>query len=57
MRKIDPTLSHLTDEELENIQKALYDMGQLIFEDWHEQKFDSKNPIGTLENPNNKNKI
>lgn len=48
LRKIDPTLSHVTDEELENIRKSFYDFGELIFEDWKQQKFDSKFPVRSL---------
>lgn len=49
LRKIDViNTEHLTDEEFEAIQKSFYDFGQLMFEDWHEQKFGSKNPVGLL---------
>lgn len=48
IRKIDHSVSILTDKEIEDIRDSLYDFGQLIFEDWHEQKFGSKYPIGSL---------
>lgn len=48
LRKIDPDTNHLTDDEFEKIRQSFYDFGQLIFEDWQEQKFGSKNPIGSL---------
>ena len=49
LRRIDPpNTAHLTDEELEGIRKSFYDFGQLIFEDWHEHKFGSKYPTGSL---------
>ncbi len=51
MIKIDPTNTvHLTDEELEGIRQSFYDFGQLMFDDWHEQKFGSKSPVGSLTN-------
>jgi hypothetical protein len=50
LRKIDHGTAHLTDDELEKIRQSFYDFGQLMFDDWYEQKFDSKNPIGLLTN-------
>jgi predicted DNA-binding protein (UPF0251 family) len=48
LRKIDPETLNLKDEELEKIRLSFYEFGQLMFEDWQEQKFGSKNPIGSL---------
>jgi len=48
LRKIDPQAEHLSDDELEKIRLSFYEFGQLMFEDWQEQKFGSKNPIGSL---------
>lgn len=49
LRKIDPiNTANLTDEELEGIRDSFYELGQLMFEDWHEQRFSSKYPIGSL---------
>ena len=49
LKKIDSlNTAHLTDEELEAIRDSLYELGQLMFEDWKEQKFSSKSPIGSL---------
>ena len=45
IRKIDPEVASLTDDELEKVRQSFYDFGQLIFEDWKEQKFGSKYPI------------
>lgn len=51
LRKIDPlNTTYLSDEELETIRKSFYELGQLMFEDWHEQKFSSKFPVGLLTN-------
>lgn len=51
LRKIDiANTAHLTDEELEDIRKSFYDFGQLMFDDWLEQKFGSKYPVGSLTN-------
>ena len=48
LRAIDPTLLNISDEELEEIRKSFYDFGQLMFEDWYDQKFGSKSPVGLL---------
>ena len=50
IRKIDPEVINLTDDEIEKIRQSFYDFGQLMFDDWYEQKFGSKNPIGSLTN-------
>ena len=51
LKKIDPlNTTNLTDEELESIRQSFYDFGQLMFDDWHEQKFGSKSPVGSLTN-------
>lgn len=58
LRKIDPSETlNFTDEELEAIRKSFYEFGQLIFEDWHEQKFGSKSPVGLLTNKQEEYKI
>lgn len=55
LRKIDPSnTAHLTDKELEDIRMSFYDFGQLMFDDWHEQKFGSKSPVGSLTNKSEK---
>jgi hypothetical protein len=48
LRKIDSEISHISDDELEKMRQSFYDLGQLIFEDWQEQKFGSKYPIGSF---------
>ena len=48
LKKIDPELAHLSDEEIEAIRDSFYAFGQLIFEDWYKEKFGSKNPVGSL---------
>jgi|GEM_PF-1261225 len=48
LRRIDPETAHLDDVELEKIRLSFYEFGQLMFEDWQEQKFGFKNPIGSL---------
>ncbi len=57
LRKIDPEMAHLSDEEIINIRQSFYEFGQLIFEDWYDQKFGSKNPVGLLTNQTEGNKI
>lgn len=50
LRKVDPdNTADLTDEELDEIRVNIYGVGQLIFEDWHDQKTGSKNPIGSFQ--------
>jgi len=48
LRKIDPELNDLTDEELEQIRAELYQLGQLAFDVWWLEKDGSKNPVGSL---------
>jgi hypothetical protein len=47
-RQIDPELRKLSDEELIKIRAALYELGQIIFDDWlrQRQKSGSKYPVG-----------
>lgn len=48
LRKIDPETKHLADKEIESIRQEFYAFGQLVFEEWCDEKFGSKNPIGAL---------
>ena len=49
IRNIDKVnTSHLDDKELEILYESFYDLGQLIFDDWYEQRFGSKFPVGSL---------
>ena len=48
IKKIDPTLGELTEEDAEKIRHAFYELAQLIFEDWYDEKNGSKNPRGLL---------
>ena len=58
LRKLDTlNTEKLTDEELERVRNSFYELGQLIFEDWHDQKFGSKSPVGSLTEVNNKDII
>jgi len=58
LRKIDPqNTANLTDEELEGIRASFYEVGQLIFEDWYQQKFGFKSPIRSLTEEEDRNKI
>jgi hypothetical protein len=57
LRKIDPEVVNLTDKELTEVRDAFYELGDLIFEDWCEQKFDSKFPIGDNNSHKEKGKI
>jgi hypothetical protein len=57
LRKIDPALAHLSDEEIEEIRDTFYDLGQLIFDDWLENGPVSKYPVGVLQRLKESNKI
>ena len=51
LKRIDKSVTeHLTDEELLAIRDSFYQFGELMFEDWREQKFDFKNPVRSLTN-------
>lgn len=56
LRKIDPELDNLSDEEIIQIRDALYELGQLIFEDWKKSPV-SKNPVRVLRGAKRKSKI
>lgn len=57
LRKIDPMLSHLSDDKLLEIRNSFYDLGQLIFDDWLENGAGSKSPVGVLQRLKDGNKI
>ncbi len=57
LRKLDPGVAHLSDEELKAVRESFYGLGSVIFEDWCEQKFGSKFPIGDNNDDQNKGKI
>lgn len=59
LRRIDPDLTDLTDEELLNICDQCYALGQLIFDSWLEarQENGSKYHVGALQETNNSPKI
>jgi hypothetical protein len=57
LRKIDPNLAHLSDEEISEIRDELHDLGQLIFDDWLVNSPVSKSPIGVLRRLEEANKI
>jgi len=49
-RKIEPKLNGLPDEEVLDIVKDMYGLGQLAFEKWVKEKGVSKNPEWVLPN-------
>ena len=57
VRKIDPSLADLSDEKLKEVIQKLYDLGQLVFEQWLDDTFGSKRPPGLLANGQNQHKI
>lgn len=48
LRKLDSNTSSLSDEELKKVRQSFYDLGQLMFDNWYEEKFSSKNPTWSL---------
>ena len=46
LKKSDPDLAPLTDEEIEQVRESFYAFGELIFEQWCKDKLGSKNPAG-----------
>ena len=46
LRKIDPEMENLSDEELTKVREMLYSLGQLAFDSWLEDNDGSKNPVG-----------
>jgi hypothetical protein len=57
LKKIDPDLAHLPDDEILEIRNTFYDLGQLIFDDWLENGPVSKYPVGVLQRLKGSNKI
>jgi len=57
IRKLDPSLSSLTETELMEARDILYDIGQLAFEVWKEEKTGSKDPRGSLLEMTKRSKI
>lgn len=57
LRKIDEDLRYLSDEELIKIRDSYYELGQIIFDDWVDNKFSSKNPIRQFYNKMKGDKI
>jgi hypothetical protein len=57
LRKIDPDLTHLSNDEILEVRDALYDLGQLMFDDWLENEVVSKYPVRVLQRLKEGNKI
>ncbi len=54
LRKIDPAVTaHMSDQELEKMRMNFYGLGQLMFDNWQEEKQSSKNLIGLLTDTGN----
>ena len=49
LRKIDPDLAHLSDDEVLRVRNTFYELGQIMYEDWEAQRGGSKNPFGGLQ--------
>ena len=48
LRKADPELNNLSDEEILKIRDSFYELGALIFDNWVETEGGSKYPVGVL---------
>jgi hypothetical protein len=57
LRKLDPELRHLSDDELEQIRLALYDAAQLAFDVYVAKKRGSKCPVRSLASSEVQSKI
>ena len=57
LKKYDPTLEELPDEEIIKLREQFYNLGQLIFDDWLESKGGSKYPTRVLQELKESNKI
>lgn len=57
LRKIDPELSNVSDEELIEVRDELYEIGQSAFDMFWKKKYGSKNPVGLLLDVSNKDTI
>lgn len=45
LRKVDPDLEAMSDEELMELRAGLYETAQIAFEAWHAEKGGSKVPV------------
>ncbi len=57
IRKIEPSLSDFSDEEIEQIRDDCYDLIQLAFDAWWTKRHGSKNPVGLLASASNKDSV
>jgi hypothetical protein len=57
IRKIDSNFSNVTDAELIKVRDSLYELGQLIFDDWTINKDGSKYPDRILRKLTEDNKL
>jgi hypothetical protein len=57
LKKLDPKLAHLSDDEILEIRNSLYDLGGLVFDDWLENGEGSKYPVRFLQRLQESNKI
>jgi hypothetical protein len=57
LRKNDPQLATLADEEVVKIRDSFYELGVLIFDDWLETDGGSKFPTGVLLETEKDNKV
>lgn len=55
-KKIDPTLERLTDEELTEVRKDLYELGSILFNMWQREKFPNFHH-GLLQNQEEESRI
>lgn len=57
IKLIEPDLNNLPEEEVVRIHESLYELGQLMFEDWLKNDKCSKYPVGVLQGFEERNKL
>lgn len=57
LRKIDPDLAHLPDDEILEIRDSLHDLCQLMFDDWLDNGAGSKYPVRVLQGLKERNRL
>lgn len=57
LKKKDPNLTDLPDDEIIKIRDLFYDLGTLIFDDWVRSKGSSNYPLGDLPKPQEPSKL
>ena len=57
LKRIEPELTKLSEEELSELRETLYRMAQFAFDVWWHRKSGSKNPVGLFPSQQDEAKI